>query len=279
MKKLALCVGVDKYKYTSKELKGCKNDALEWNSLLTNTFQFQEFNPPLLDEQATIDNVLSKLKDFISVLEEGDTGVFFFSGHGTSVESPSGSGEVDNREEAIYTYDGSIRDDYIRIELDKLNSKANMILIFDCCFSGTITDPMVKRIFPRINDFGDSAIASPLNKIISHKSPKYLPPEDEIIGLQMMNCPLRKRYLSSYLRDNEIVLTASNDKEYAYEDLIGDKYHGILTITTLSLIRDNNEITYKDLFENIRKYLPNSSFEQSPQLWIKKEKLENPVLT
>lgn len=63
--------------------------------------------------------------------------VVYFSGHGSSVKDISGD-EVDGRDEALVFKDASILDDDLR-HLIKTQIK-NLILLIDCCHSGSVFD-------------------------------------------------------------------------------------------------------------------------------------------
>jgi hypothetical protein len=65
---------------------------------------------------------------------------FYYVGHGTQVKS-SGSSEADNMDEAYYFEDGVLIDDILLDHLIKeKNPDSTVILISDCCHSGSIWD-------------------------------------------------------------------------------------------------------------------------------------------
>lgn len=103
----------------------------------------------LLNERATKDNILTRLRWMEQYAESGDRYLFYFSGHGTTV--PNSQNEEDGRDEALvpFDYDGSaesvIRDDEF-CGLFKLNPSIYRVFFFDSCFSGGMNDMVGKGI-------------------------------------------------------------------------------------------------------------------------------------
>src|SRR5690606_14797720 len=89
-RKLALCVGIDRYR--SAPLAACVNDARLWSRSL----QGLGFTKPilLLDDQASRAAILDTLRGLIDEARAGDVIVFQFSGHGTQVADLDGDEAV-----------------------------------------------------------------------------------------------------------------------------------------------------------------------------------------
>lgn len=102
----------------------------------------------LWDNQCTKQNVLQQLVNVANICKPGDTFLFYYTGHGTSVKDLDGD-EVDYKDEAYVcvTSSGQIDpnefltdDEFAAHLLEYVNKECNMIIISDCCHSGTMCD-------------------------------------------------------------------------------------------------------------------------------------------
>ena len=83
-------------------------------------------------------------KDFVSILisflsNEANSLVIYFTGHGAQVKDRNHD-EKDGYDEAFVLVDGYVVDDTIKQIIDQHNNAKKLILISDCCHSGTIFD-------------------------------------------------------------------------------------------------------------------------------------------
>ena len=144
-RRYALCVGIDAYA-APHTLNGCVGDTREWGRLLTDTLQFDEVRY-LTNSQATRANILDGVRGLVGRARAGDTIVFQFSGHGTSLPDDDGD-ENDFLDEAFVPYDWEqaqfLVDDDLRDVLVELQPGVSLTCFIDCCHSGTIT-----RVFGR----------------------------------------------------------------------------------------------------------------------------------
>lgn len=233
--KKAVCVGINNYPGTANDLQGCINDANDWSSLLE-SFGFQ--TSKILDEQATKVNIKNAFQNLITEASAGDVVVFTYSGHGTQVLDTNGD-EHDSYDEALYVFDGPIVDDELRAILNNANDDAQIIIITDSCFSGTVTRALV------------------------HESIKtrFIKTDSIPSGAQ------RKKPFLSKTSDNEmieILLTGCSDKEYSYDADINGKWNGAMTANIIPLI--DKELTYNELYTRLRTRLPSAEYPQTPQL-------------
>jgi len=230
--KKALCVGINDYPGTSNDLKGCVNDAADWGALL------QEYGftvETLLNGQATRDNIMTGLEALVSQATPDDVVVFTYSGHGTSV-SDTDADEGDGYDEALYVYDGVLKDDALRAVIAGLNPEASLIVISDSCFSGTVT------------------------RVLSQGAPRYMPSGQAVTG------PLRQRVLYPEANMNEILITGCSDSEYSYDALLSGRYNGAMTRYAIDTIKANRSASYTEFHTALRQILPSQAYPQSPQL-------------
>merc|ERR1712232_64320 len=102
----------------------------------------------LYDDQCTKENALNAIREVAGRCDEDDYFIFYYSGHGTSMEDDDGD-EEDGKDEAFcfvdaqgqISYDSCLRDDDFAEAVCKSTSDSVRILILtDCCHSGTIAD-------------------------------------------------------------------------------------------------------------------------------------------
>ncbi len=144
----ALLVGINYKKYPEYQLKAAYNDVELMKELLTDYYNFNKDNIVELNDKieeslynATFFNIVSNIKKIIEVSNEDDFIVLYFSGHGKQITDRNGD-EIDKKDEVFlpsnFTKSAVINDDLFN-ELLK-ESKCPVLLIFDCCHSGTMTD-------------------------------------------------------------------------------------------------------------------------------------------
>lgn len=144
-RKKAVCIGIN-YTKTAHELKGCINDARMIKSMLMGQYGFVDADVRVLADAAscvspTRQNILASIAWLVQGCQPGDVLFFSYSGHGTSIKDANND-EIDGKDEAIFTLDGSIIvDDVLQAELmAKVPKGAKLVCLFDCCHSGTIAD-------------------------------------------------------------------------------------------------------------------------------------------
>lgn len=160
--KFALLVGVDKYANLSpaEQLDGSANDIDLIRSVLLDRFGFEEDNIiQRINEEATgagIRAAFAELLERVKSLPEDQPTAqiyFHFSGHGSQVadqaEGHEDRDESDGLDETLVPHDAErqggdqdIRDDEINALInglvgDETNPRARVILVYDCCHSGS----------------------------------------------------------------------------------------------------------------------------------------------
>jgi hypothetical protein len=164
-RKQAVCVGINAYQ-SPYELSGCVADARNWGGALQ-ALGFQV--DYLLDEQATYNGILNRLRELVQTSSSGDLLVFQYAGHGTTLKDVSGD-EVDGTDEAFCPVDmnqGSfIIDDDLREIFKSIPDGVNLTCFIDCCHSGTIT-----RLVAGL---------SPLNAQLAGSKPRFIRPTAEM---------------------------------------------------------------------------------------------------
>ncbi|CAM8933354.1 unnamed protein product [Rhodiola kirilowii] len=148
--KRAVLIAVS-YRGTENELKGCINDAKCMKFMLINRFKFPEASVLMLNEDETDPYKLPTKKNIrlamywlIQGCQQGDSLVFYYSGHGSQKKDLNGD-EIDGFDEAICPMDfvtqGLILDDEINDKIVKpIPHGVKLHAIIDSCHSGTVLD-------------------------------------------------------------------------------------------------------------------------------------------
>jgi hypothetical protein len=249
--KKAIVIGANNY--SGSQLQGCVNDSLEWKKLLEEVYGFKCIS--IIEEQETKNNVLEALNKLITEAKEGDSLVFQYSGHGTSVRDNDGD-EEDGRDEALYLRDGNVVvDDEIRKILDKLPKNVKLTFVSDSCYSGSIS-----RAFLRT-----------MNDSSFYSVPKIMPPKDDMDAVYINSLPLKKTIFYPEDNMNHVVLTGTNSSTYSFDALIENKYMGAFSYYAIKVIREKPDMTYAEFEERMKQFLPNDRYPQYPQVESKKE--------
>lgn len=162
-------------------------DVNSFTDLLINTFGYEASHVTIMADrdgyiEPTHDKMLYHMELLVSSAAPGDHLVFYFSGHGSQLgNGPGIEYELDHMDEAIWPSDvslgetgtnenpfgGMIVDDVIREKLviPAVTNGAQIVIIFDCCHSGTAADldstrppPRTSALYPGAFD-GDNSLA------------------------------------------------------------------------------------------------------------------------
>ena len=142
----ALLIGMN-YPDTTYKLSGCVNDINTIEKLLIEKFNFKNI-VKLHDSSSILPtkiNILLQLKLLLTQSNSGDVLFFHYSGHGSQIKDINGD-ETDGMDEVIIPVDyfsnnSIIVDDEIKgIIQENLKEGVKLIVLMDCCNSGTIFD-------------------------------------------------------------------------------------------------------------------------------------------
>lgn len=116
-------------------LSSCELDAKNMLKLARR----QKFDAKILKtRKATSDNVISEIRSAAKQLVAGDTFLVSYSGHGSQVEDLSGD-EADGEDETWCLYDRMFLDDEQRELYAEFARGVNIVVLSDCCHSGSST--------------------------------------------------------------------------------------------------------------------------------------------
>lgn len=256
MAKRAFCVGINDYPDDGSDLNGCVNDANAWAGLLKDHYDFSDVTV-ITDSEATKKNVVDGLKALLGGVGKGDILVFTNSSHGTYVVEKGG--DEPKYDEALCPYDVKgelLLDDEIRELVGNLSKGANLTIISDSCFSGTVTRAAISENLPGLRTPDDRRVRfySPALRgdPVLHNPWKALPKRFDLYPEEEMN---------------HLLLTGCNDKEYSYDALIGGTYHGAMTYHAILAIQQSNySLTYAQLHARTTFLVDEAQYNQHPQL-------------
>lgn len=150
-RKLALLIGINRYKYSDPKkgfynLEGCINDIHRMKNLLIGKFGFKAGDIKMLaDEEATHQNILDAIRSFLTnQARSDDVVVIHFSGHGSQASDPA---KINQLAETIVPYDsrdpeGKVSDitgDELAKYVSELSAKTKFVtIILDSCHSGDL---------------------------------------------------------------------------------------------------------------------------------------------
>ncbi|KAI0088885.1 caspase domain-containing protein [Irpex rosettiformis] len=139
------------------ELAHAHKDSVKVVKLLTEKLGYSYDNITLLkdcdDGQSrppTRNNIIQAMRDLVSNSMPGDHLICHISGHGSQRKCPIEGQEKDGKDEIFWPVDVEFHDDEIKnyilddeikeILVDGVQPGVNLVLIVDCCHSGTIAD-------------------------------------------------------------------------------------------------------------------------------------------
>lgn len=250
--KIALLIGIN-YIGTSSELGGCINDTENLKVFLQKNHKIRDEYIKIMSDnesdnmkptKANIETQLNSLVAFANRHNYPNREVMIFvsySGHGYQVRNEDNDNddyERDGLDEVIcpldYPTNGFIKDDYLKKEfVDKLNSNVKLVMLMDCCNSGTIVDLKYEYLLDR------------RRTLITHGEAR----ETQCNVTMISGCRDDQTSADAWLKDYET---------RRYES------QGALTASFIACYKD--KATYEGLVYAMRRWLKNGGFTQLPQL-------------
>lgn len=265
MAKNALCMGINDYPGTDMDLRGCVNDAHDWEEMLTRRgFKVTK----LLDGQATKQAMVAAIGTIIGSAAAGDTVVITYSGHGTYQPDLDGD-EADGLDEALCPHDirtngQALLDDEIRQLFNTRKAGVKLVFISDSCHSGTVTraapaEPDAEGPRPRFLPMGNWLPPERLPKSAGGATPINLAVKP---GLSPFTGVLLKQ-------EGDLLLSGCQEgpNNFSFDAQISGKPNGAFTYYALKTLKSlPPNATYADWHKKIAEYLPSASYPQSPQI-------------
>lgn len=248
-----LFIGTD-YRGTSNQLAGCVNDAIDWHLRFRGACAGGD-TIKLLDSDATKVNIVASLRRILALLKAGDTAIITFSGHGTHLPDRDGD-EADGQDEALCPHDltkNLILDDELRVILSARDPSSRVLLITDCCHSGTIArGPTEERGLPRYVPFAELTNQGMCSSVVD--------------GLRRDAAEYRSRRAPD---DGLTHFSGCADHEYSYDATFNGRPNGAFSYFALRAMNSQDAprgLTCEAWHRAIRKDLPSTRYPQTPLL-------------
>jgi len=272
MSKVLLC-GINTYPNNST-LNGCVNDVIIMRELLLFKYKYQAQNLRLItDNRATKQNIIDRLKWLVTDAKDNDKLVFYYSGHGSRIVNRNYEEdyEPDGYDECLvpvdYNIAGMIVDDELSEIFKKLNPKATLVCIFDCCHSGTMTrnlntlPPKIvskdKFLVPNIDMLSRTSLTSLFD--IQNNTFK---------SEEVFQKPVNNKIINITKQPNIIAITGCQDNQTSADAYFVNRFQGALSYyMQKQLILDKEyKLTYLSLLQLVSADLRNAKFTQIPNL-------------
>ena len=144
------------YPGTSSELRGCANDVENMARYIQDKYKtvhkYTDIDPATRQHTTRRGIVRTLIRLAREARENHTKDVFIhYSGHGSYVRDRNGD-EADGRDEALVPSDyqtaGLLIDDEIKLVLSRFPAFCRVVMVMDCCHSGTIADLSYRCVDP-----------------------------------------------------------------------------------------------------------------------------------
>ncbi|NRB50137.1 MAG: caspase family protein [Saprospiraceae bacterium] len=264
----ALLVGINDYhpETSVNHLKGCVNDVNAMRDLLTQ--QYKNLDPdilPILNADATRENLLKSFESHLGKAGPDDIALFYYSGHG-SYEKTSPEFETydsKNQNETLVCYDSRLRghfdlaDKEIAVLLERLDPRAQKIVILDSCHSASVTR----------SDRNELSRKEPAregsNGIYRRPIDSYMLPGDNYYLTQKAQGKIKIPATA------HLLLSACSREEKALEriDEQSGERRGLFSTHMMEVLRlSDGKISYNDLYLQTRIAVIKERKQQTPRL-------------
>jgi|GEM_PF-4738610 len=268
----ALLIGINDYSPVGNQgpdLKACINDVEDMRkTLIACGYQDSQIKT-LTDKDATKNNILTALEQFINMTQTGESIVFYFAGHGYFATDFDGN-EIDGRDEVICPHDWPnemIIDDEIANIFSNLVRGATLEVIMDCCHAGTITTSAMFEIMANRTFFSKQKHQKLVNSVSQERG----------IG-NTRTAPKMLRYNTNYSvttdislvdNPNHILWAACKDNQNARQKEIDGAYRSVFTYYFCQALKScNGNIKRATLFLEIVNKLNEQHYVPIPVLHL-----------
>jgi hypothetical protein len=243
--KRGLLVGIN-YIGTEFELQGCINDTININNFLLSIGYLQKNIRRLTDntiQKPTKNNIINNLKNMVNNAIAGDELFFLYSGHGT-LETKNDSAIVPIDFETSYL----ILDDEIREILSKLKKGVRMIVILDCCNSGTCCDLKY--------NYKDLSYNKKTADLTIYNSVEWVTQQKKIINNNYSDCA-----------GNIFMISGCGDLQTSSDTSFNGIPSGALTGIFLMILSEyKNVLSWSTLLKDLNRRLKLLNYTQRPRL-------------
>ncbi len=280
-----LFVGINSY--TERPLKGCVNDVTAIRDLLKTTHGAADDQLRLLtDAAASRQAIIDNLRWLAEPLNDGlpEVRLFHYAGHGMPQPDQNGD-EPDGADECLAPIDypsaGLLTDDHLAELYQGFLGTTRLLLLMDCCHSGTISkDPFAdiryrtltpaKAVYAEINQkkaaYQQQQVDTLTQHIIDLQQRSSDPAEIAKFAGQLISSLQKQSFGQHPQHENLVLISACKAEQVAADANFGGTYHGAMTFFLKNILSENPQISYTELGEQLRRSLYDNKFQQIPQL-------------
>ena len=278
MAKRAVLVGVNRYRIPGADLRGCVNDVINMQAVLTQRYGFAKGDiTTLLDYNATQKAIQTAIAALVKGGRKGDVLLVHFSGHGSNVPDDNGD-EADKRDEILCPTDldwkNPFRDDWLRKTFDGVKAGVNLTVITDCCHSGTIT----RAIRPPDAEILERYLPSPWDLVAVESGRVLRGKRRSGLHKAPMATRMKRDIITAELP--EVLISGCRADQTSADAFIGGSYNGALTYSLAAAIMEaRRPLTYRELHDATIAKLKKGRYSQVPQLECGKTRLDQLFLS
>ncbi|MEJ0029983.1 MAG: caspase family protein [Bacteroidota bacterium] len=271
----ALLIGIAEYGNISaaygvkyQNLPGCIPDVKNIKANLESSWPAKDlFVKTLINKEATKENIVKQILDYLGQASEGDTALLYISSHGAQewCDQQVFSGETDGKLETIVCYyekewaDFLLADKELRWLIHQLSQKApHIVVILDCCHSegGTRSIALHKEV-PVL-----------IQKTIPFTFPQR-PWKHFVFNESISKDDFIKQGEETALPEGDhIALSACGSNQSAGQFPDGS----VFTNTLLKVLQyERNNISYGQLISRVSQHM-RAAYEQLPDLYTNKDR-------
>ncbi len=297
----ALLIGINDYPDPAQRLEGCINDVFTMSSVLQDCGVPPGAIRTCLDDRATTEGILGRMKWLLDDPKPGDELVFYYSGHGARIPEYGNDYEPDHFTESLVPWDfdwtpeKAISDDQIFNLYSQLPYDCRLLMIFDCCHSGGIhrdggmrprgltppddirhrelkwdrqTQMWVSRDFTRINGQFTPKKDLAAGYFGRDGATQRLGRASMLRGITARKYAQLKKQKSVMTRGPylPLIIEACGEDEFSYEYRHGATSHGAFTYSLANILRQQKTITFEELVAKTRQQLIDLQYDQEPQI-------------
>ena len=278
MAKRAVLIGVNRYRIPGADLRGCVNDVINMQKVLTQHYGFSKSDiTTLTDLKATQKAMQSAIAQLIRGGRKGDVLLVHFSGHGSNVPDNDGD-EADSRDEILCPTDldwkNPFRDDWLRKTFDGMRAGVSLTVITDCCHSGTIT----RAVQPPDAKVKERYLPSPWDLVACESGRNLRGVRRSGLHKASMAARRTRDIVSAELP--EVLISGCRADQTSADAFIGGSYNGALTFNLAAAINEaKGRLTYRQLHDATISKLKRGRYAQVPQLECTRARFDQPFLS
>lgn len=259
----ALLIGINEYHPRSgvTSLAGCVNDMRSVQKFIKK--QYKDLNPDceeLINADATRANIINTFRShLVAKAKKGDTVLFFYAGHGSHTKSATPFRKFDGigQDETLVCYDSRLSGKYdltdkeIAVLLSEIAEGVHIAVIADSCHSASLTRSqrpaeVATTTGPKKRFTAGTATDRALETYLLHPDNFYT-----------------KQTSIQIPRSKHVLMSACNRDEFAWET---EDQRGLFTTHLLKTLKQNPNISYRDLFARVRSLVYHTDQNQLPTL-------------